>query len=80
MDVLYGIAITPPSPSLSGNSGVGKTSLIQRLSEGQFSSSTVSTVGLDFTTTVLKIAGERTVFQLWDTAGQERSVRCCVCV
>lgn len=55
-----------------GNSGVGKTSLILQLSEGQFVSSCGNTLGLDFTTKTLKIGDERIVFQLWDTAGQER--------
>ena len=59
----------------TGSSGVGKTSLIQQLSEGQFSNSTVSTVGLDFSTKVLQIGREKVMFQLWDTAGQERAVK-----
>ena len=60
----------------AGDSGVGKSSLIAVLSEGQFSSSIQSTVGLDYTITTLSVGEERVVFQLWDTAGQERCVEC----
>ena len=54
-----------------GDSGVGKTSLIHRLSAGEFDSFN-STLGLDFSTTMVMVREERVVFQLWDTAGQER--------
>ena len=65
----------PPPPFLprAGNSGVGKTSLILRVSQGQFSPVS-STLGLDFSTKTLTVGDERVVFQLWDTAGQERWV------
>ena len=55
----------------AGDSGVGKTSLIVRVSQGQFTP-VHSTLGLDFTTKTLIVGEERVVFQLWDTAGQER--------
>ena len=57
----------------AGNSGVGKTSLIVRVSQGQFAPVS-STLGLDFSTKTLTVGEERVVFQLWDTAGQERWV------
>lgn len=63
------LSLSPPP----GNSGVGKTSLIVRVSQGQFAP-VHSTLGLDFTTKTLTVGDERVVFQLWDTAGQERSV------
>lgn len=53
---------------------MGKSSLISVLSEGQFSSTIQSTVGLDYTITTLGVGEEKVVFQLWDTAGQERYV------
>lgn len=62
------------SPS-SGDSGVGKSSLILRLCEGRFNASCISTLGLDFSTKMLTVGDERVVFQLWDTAGQERSAK-----
>lgn len=54
-----------------GDPGVGKTSIIHRLSVGEFESFH-STIGLDFSTALLVVREERVVFQLWDTAGQER--------
>ena len=58
----------------SGDVDVGKTSLIARLTEGQFKTSMISTVGLEFSTKTLRVGEEWVVFQLWDTAGQERWV------
>lgn len=54
-----------------GDPGVGKTSIIHRLSVGKFESFH-STIGLDYSTTLLVVREEKVVFQLWDTAGQER--------
>ena len=54
-----------------GDPGVGKTSIIHRLSVGKFESFN-STIGLDYSTTLLVVREEKVVFQLWDTAGQER--------
>ena len=51
---------------------MGKSSLIAFLSEGKFSTSVKSTVGLDYSVKTLCVGEERVVFQLWDTAGQER--------
>ena len=56
----------------SGDSGVGKTSVITRLTEGKFTSAVVSTVGLDYSIKILHVGTEKVVFQLWDTAGQEK--------
>ena len=56
-----------------GDSGVGKTSLIHRLSCDKFTSHQ-STLGLDFDTCTVPVGDERVVFQLWDTAGQERFI------
>ena len=55
-----------------GDSGVGKTSLIRRLSQGIFTSNVHSTIGLDFAVAVIQVGEEPVAFQLWDTAGQER--------
>ncbi len=55
-----------------GDSGVGKSSLISFLTEGECRSDVISTVGLDYSTKTLRVGEERVVFQLWDTAGQER--------
>ncbi len=58
----------------SGESGVGKSSLIGFLTAGAFPTNVKSTVGLDYSVRTLRIGDETVVFQLWDTAGQERYV------
>lgn len=57
---------------LLGESGVGKTNLLSRLSADEFSEEFVSTIGVEFLTTVLEVDGEKVKAQIWDTAGQER--------
>ena len=54
-----------------GDSGVGKTSLVRRLTTGEFTIPR-STLGLDYTTSIINVGDENVVFQIWDTAGQER--------
>ena len=56
-----------------GNAGVGKTSLIQRYSEGYFHDTSVHKVlKQDFIEKDVLIDGTSYRFVLWDTAGQER--------
>eukprot|EP00118_Oscarella_pearsei_P018843 m.195948 g.195948 ORF g.195948 m.195948 type:complete len:568 (+) comp39525_c0_seq18:2667-4370(+) len=57
---------------LAGNSGVGKTSWIDRLCSGVFNVSVASTVGLDFRTKTVALDTGIVSIQFWDTAGQER--------
>jgi small GTP-binding protein len=55
-----------------GDSGVGKSSLILRFSDGVFTTSHIATVGVDFKIKTIEQEGKRVKTQLWDTAGQER--------
>ena len=57
---------------LIGDSNVGKTSIIKRYCNNQFSPSYISTVGIDFETKYLRLNGKIINLQIWDTAGQER--------
>jgi hypothetical protein len=57
---------------LLGDSGVGKTSAMMRYSEDKFSSSLLSTAGVDYQTRYIEVGGKIVKLQLWDTAGQER--------
>lgn len=59
---------------LVGDSNVGKSSLLLRFVDDQFSPSFVSTVGIDFKVkdVVLPSTGDKVKLQIWDTAGQER--------
>lgn len=62
---LYKILVT-------GNAGVGKTSLLRRYVEGKFDESTVMTVGVDFFVKELEINSGKCSLQLWDLGGQHR--------
>lgn len=55
-----------------GDSGVGKSSLINRICGGEFSDKFCTTVGVDFRVKNVLLEGHQVVLQLWDTAGQER--------
>ncbi|KAJ4938312.1 hypothetical protein JOQ06_002932 [Pogonophryne albipinna] len=55
-----------------GNSGVGKSSLIQHYCTGHFYSQMSATVGIDFQMKTLSLGSTTVTLQLWDTAGQER--------
>eukprot|EP00827_Trimyema_finlayi_P003586 TRINITY_DN328_c0_g3_i2.p1 TRINITY_DN328_c0_g3~~TRINITY_DN328_c0_g3_i2.p1 ORF type:complete len:239 (+),score=76.45 TRINITY_DN328_c0_g3_i2:48-719(+) len=55
-----------------GNSGVGKSSLLLRFADDQFSDSYLTTIGVDFRFKTLDIDGKSVKLQIWDTAGQER--------
>lgn len=54
-----------------GDSGVGKSSLINRWTMDTFSPTLVSTVGVDFKAKKVALDGENLNVQVWDTAGQE---------
>ena len=55
-----------------GDSGVGKSNIMTRYAQNEFSNDTPSTIGVEFMTKPLKIDGRDVKVQIWDTAGQER--------
>ena len=55
-----------------GNSGVGKSSLLLRLTEDKYEQNYLSTVGVDYYNTTVAIHNKRVQLQMWDTAGLER--------
>eukprot|EP00742_Colponemidia_sp_Colp-10_P000626 GILJ01000684.1.p1 GENE.GILJ01000684.1~~GILJ01000684.1.p1 ORF type:complete len:207 (+),score=29.42 GILJ01000684.1:94-714(+) len=57
---------------LIGDSGVGKSCLLLRFSEDTFTTSHITTIGIDFKIKTIDIDGKRIKLQIWDTAGQER--------
>lgn len=57
---------------LLGDSGVGKTSLVARLTTNAFEREQRATVGVDFARYELAVNGAELVLALWDTSGQER--------
>jgi small GTP-binding protein len=54
-----------------GDTGVGKTAVVNRMSEGSFLTDHIPTVGSQFITMDLIVEGQKICFELWDTAGQE---------
>jgi Ras-related protein Rab-7A len=57
---------------LLGESGVGKTSLMDQYVNRKFSSQYKATIGADFLTKEVMIDEKLVTLQIWDTAGQER--------
>jgi len=55
-----------------GDSGVGKSCLLLRFSDDSFTTSFITTIGIDFKIKTVEIDGKRVKLQIWDTAGQER--------
>ena len=57
---------------LIGNSGVGKSCILQRYMKHTFEESYKCTIGVDFLMKSIVINGQTVKLQLWDTAGQEK--------
>ena len=58
---------------IAGDSGAGKSSLLQRYVDRSFDECFVSTIGVDFKMKDITLSsGKEVKLQLWDTAGQER--------
>ena len=57
---------------LTGNGGVGKTSMIHRLVKDEFSTTIEQTIGVEFLAYNMEIDDKKVKLQLWDTAGQEQ--------
>lgn len=57
---------------LIGDSGVGKTCVLFRFSDGTFNATFISTIGIDFKIRTIELDGKKIKLQIWDTAGQER--------
>lgn len=54
---------------LLGDSGVGKTNLLNWYVKETFSENTKNTIGVDFFSKELKIDDDSVKIQFWDTAG-----------
>ena len=57
---------------LIGNSGVGKSSILQRYMKHTFEENYKCTIGVDFLMKSLIMNGITVKLQIWDTAGQEK--------
>lgn len=54
---------------LIGNTGVGKTSLMNRIIDNTFEENYIATVAVDFKTRIYEIEGRKIKLDIWDTAG-----------
>jgi len=57
---------------LIGDSGVGKSCLLYRFSDDEYSTTYISTIGVDFKIKTYDVDDKVVKLQIWDTAGQER--------
>ena len=55
-----------------GESAVGKSALLLRYTENTFTTSFMTTIGVDFKNKIIEIDGKKVKLQIWDTAGQEK--------
>ena len=55
---------------LVGNSCVGKSSIVIRYADEEFSEVFLATIGVDFRFKAFIYNGENVKLQIWDTAGQ----------
>lgn len=74
-----GAAAAAPAPRrkvlkilMLGESAVGKSTLVARLTTDRFEPGFVATVGIDFKTIDVVLDGVRVKCQIWDSAGQEK--------
>ncbi|KAL5463511.1 hypothetical protein EMCRGX_G032411 [Ephydatia muelleri] len=57
---------------LCGDSGVGKSCVISRFTDGHIRPSHITTIGIDFKLKTFNVEDKKIKLQIWDTAGQER--------
>eukprot|EP01083_Nonionella_stella_P054191 143134_1 len=57
---------------LVGDSGVGKSCILLRYSDDSFTTSFITTIGIDFKIKTINVNDVKCKLQIWDTAGQER--------
>ena len=55
-----------------GNTGIGKTSILNRYINGIFNDQTPLTIGVDFFTKIARVNNSELKLQLWDLGGMEK--------
>ena len=64
-DVLFKIILV-------GDSGVGKTNILNRYTKNEFNFDSKTTIGVEFGSKIFSVRDHSVKIQIWDTAGQER--------
>ena len=54
------------------DSGVGKSNILLRYTEGKFVDNYMMTIGINFVYKVVEVEGVKVKLQIWDTAGQDK--------
>lgn len=72
LDYLLKVVVVGMVRAKLGDSGVGKTNLIQRFSQGKSNPHSRPTIGVDFSSKTVKVKDLNVKAQFWDTAGQEK--------
>jgi len=54
-----------------GDSGVGKSNLLGRFTQNEFSLDTKTTIGVEFATKTVMIGDKQVRVQVWDTVGNK---------
>ena len=54
-----------------GNSGVGKTALVEKITTSDFNESHNPTIGAQYVSLDVRVGKNKIILELWDTAGQE---------
>jgi len=55
-----------------GSAGSGKSCILHQFIENKFKSDSSHTIGVEFGSKIVNVAGKSVKLQIWDTAGQER--------
>ena len=55
-----------------GDYSVGKTTLLQRFTEGIYNEKTLSTIGIELFKKEISINNKKYIMKIWDTCGQEK--------
>lgn len=57
---------------LIGSSSVGKSCMLMRYTDGNFTNNFFNTIGVDFKMKTISLDEKTVQMKIWDTAGQER--------
>ncbi len=52
-----------------GNTGVGKSNILSKLTDNEFNEQHQETIGVEFGSFCIKVDGKIVKLQIWDTAG-----------